>query len=322
MSNKINLPDLNEYRNEFINKGIDLPLSTVPYSEKGLLKELPKVPINKTGWPWTKESKIGNEKCGKPKITIVMPSYNQGEFLEETIRSVLLQNYPNLEFIVIDGGSSDNSKEVLENYSHWLSYWQSEKDNGQGHAINLGFSLASGNLFGWINSDDYYLAGCFELVSNTFLYNSIEFIYGDYLKINFNNKIDYIKSKLVLDRYLRFGGIIPSHSVFWRNSIHQPIWEELNCAVDAELWLRLIPNKKRKFLHYPLSVFRKHKNAKTGNLKYKQMWKDDYENKIWKVYPEVKNWRYLTYEFKLVQWAYKFLNRRKSKITILDKYFE
>ncbi|WP_235678332.1 glycosyltransferase family 2 protein [Cylindrospermopsis curvispora] len=89
-----------------------------------------------------------------PRISIVTPNYNYGQFIEETIRSVLLQGYPNLEYIVIDGGSTDDSVEIIKKYEPWLSYWVSEKDRGQANAINKGFEQATGKIFNWINSDD------------------------------------------------------------------------------------------------------------------------------------------------------------------------
>jgi glycosyltransferase involved in cell wall biosynthesis len=89
-----------------------------------------------------------------PKITIVTPSFNQGEFLEETIQSVLNQGYPNLEYIIIDGGSTDKSVDIISKYSKELSYWVSEKDNGQSEAINKGFRKATGEIVTWLNSDD------------------------------------------------------------------------------------------------------------------------------------------------------------------------
>lgn len=95
-----------------------------------------------------------------PKISIITPNYNYGQFIEETIRSVLLQGYPNLEFIVIDGASTDNSVEKIKKYEKWISYWISKKDSGQASAINKGLKLCSGDLVNWINSDDLLARGC------------------------------------------------------------------------------------------------------------------------------------------------------------------
>ncbi len=100
-----------------------------------------------------------------PRINIVTPSYNQGRFIEGTIRSVLLQGYPNLEYIVIDGGSADGTTDVLRKYEPWLTYWVSEPDRGQSHAVNKGFKLASGEIAAWLNSDDQYLPGTLRTIA-------------------------------------------------------------------------------------------------------------------------------------------------------------
>ncbi|MDO8303698.1 MAG: glycosyltransferase, partial [Sedimentisphaerales bacterium] len=123
------------------------------------LKELPAAPAGKTGWPWTVESPAPalSQITNCPRICIVTPSFNQGEFLEETIRSVLLQGYLNLEYIIMDGGSTDNSVEIIKKYSPWLAYWTSQKDNGQADAIYRGFEKASAEYIGWVNSDDMLL---------------------------------------------------------------------------------------------------------------------------------------------------------------------
>jgi glycosyltransferase involved in cell wall biosynthesis len=100
---------------------------------------------------------------GQPwsRLSIVTPSYNQGQFIEETIRSILLQGYPNLEYIIIDGGSTDSSVGIIRRYEPWLAYWVSEPDRGQSHAINKGFQKASGSILAYLNSDDIYYPGSF-----------------------------------------------------------------------------------------------------------------------------------------------------------------
>src|SRR5262245_39003268 len=122
------------------------------------LADLPPAPPGMTGWPWTVETPrlpaLRADGTPWPRISIVTPSLNQGQFIEETIRSVLLQGYPDLEYIVIDGGSNDASAAIIRKYEPWLSYWISEPDRGQAHAINKGLHRSSGEIFQWINSDD------------------------------------------------------------------------------------------------------------------------------------------------------------------------
>ena len=127
------------------------------------LEELPDPHGNKTGWPWTEETPQLPDRTPDgspwPRITIVTPSFNQGGFIEETIRSVLLQGYPDLEYILIDGGSSDDSLNIIQRYSPFLAYWVSEPDKGQSHAINKGLAKATGQIHAYLNSDDLYEPG-------------------------------------------------------------------------------------------------------------------------------------------------------------------
>ena len=122
------------------------------------LRDLPPPPPGTTGWPWTDESvplpPTMPDGQPWPCVSVITPSFNQGRFLEATLRSVLLQGYPNLEYFVLDGGSTDNSVEILQKYSPWLSYWVSEPDGGQSAAINRGLNMSSGLYATWINSDD------------------------------------------------------------------------------------------------------------------------------------------------------------------------
>lgn len=136
------------------------------------LSNLPSSPPGKTGWPWTEQSdflpetQLSEEPW--PKISIVTPSYNQGQFIEETIRSILLQGYPNLEYIVIDGGSTDETLDVIEQYAPWIDHWVSEPDEGQSHAINKGLTRSSGEIWNWINSDDLLEPGALWSIAQNF----------------------------------------------------------------------------------------------------------------------------------------------------------
>src|SRR5262245_22024528 len=122
------------------------------------LRDLPTLPPGKVGWPWTEESRRLPDEMADgrpwPRITVVTPSFNQGHFLEETIRSILLQGYPELEYFVLDGGSTDSSVDTIKRYSRWLTYWASEPDRGQSAAINRGLRMGSGSHATWTNSDD------------------------------------------------------------------------------------------------------------------------------------------------------------------------
>lgn len=123
------------------------------------IQDLPPPPSGRSGWPWTDASPQLPQKRPDgsewPRITIVTPSYNQGEYIEETIRSILLQGYPNLEYFVMDGGSTDGAVDVIRKYARWIDYWESVPDQGQAHAINKGLKRATGDWFHNVNSDDF-----------------------------------------------------------------------------------------------------------------------------------------------------------------------
>lgn len=140
------------------------------------LLELPQPPSDKTGWPWTVASVPISGGDNWPLISIVTPSFNQGQFVEETIRSVLLQGYPNLEYFVMDGGSTDESVAIIKKYARWIQGWRSHSDGGQASAINEGLEKSKGEIQAYINSDDVYMPDTFARVATEFSNEALKFV--------------------------------------------------------------------------------------------------------------------------------------------------
>jgi len=206
-----------------------------------------------------------------PKITLVTPSYNQGRFLEKTILSVLEQGYPNLEYIVIDGGSTDNSIEIVRRYENQLGHWVSEKDRGQAHAINKGFERASGDIFGWLNSDDYLEAGALHAVAEHALtFRKAGAFVGGGRIVNDEGRESYYKEprELTFDGFCQWldGGDFMQPSCFFRRSAWEaagPLDESIHIALDVDLWLRMVKQVDFQRLDKLLSTSLSHQNAKT-----------------------------------------------------------
>lgn len=308
------LPNLWDYKAQILNKDINYPLKTITAPTTGLLQYIPAISKGKTDWPWNEQTdpELYRKNKNWPKLTIVTPSYNQGQFIEQTIRSVLLQNYPNLEYIIIDGGSTDNTRTIIEKYSPWISYWQSEKDRGQGHAINVGFSIAGGNYYAWINSDDYYLKDTFYKVINLFVKQNVSFVYGYAFNFDFyTKKFQLVKVLPVLDYFIRLPGLVQP-SCFWNVKIHQPIWEELHCSLDYELWLRMLKGNSRKLLKEPLSVATIHADAKTSNPLMDKHWGSDHALICSaEAHGSVRNWSIMITLNRLYIIANRLLRKRK-----------
>jgi glycosyltransferase involved in cell wall biosynthesis len=205
------------------------------------------------------------------KISIVTPSFNSAKFIEDCIQSVLNQNYPNFEHIIIDGGSTDGTIDILTKYPHLN--WISENDKGQSDALNKGFKMASGDLIGWLNADDYYINGTFKLVRTYFLSNpKIDVLYGNCQFVD-ENKNFISKSKTIsINKFLLVNRFyIPSTSTFMKKNIfdqNEFINTSLHYVMDKEFFLRLVyKNKTFKRIPNVLASFRWHdanKSLKSG----------------------------------------------------------
>jgi glycosyltransferase involved in cell wall biosynthesis len=231
------------------------------------LIDLPSSPTNKTGWMWTEVSPQlpdpGPDSHLWPRITIVTPSFNQGRFLEETIRSILFQGYPHLEYIIIDGGSNDNSVDIIKKYEPYLAYWVSEKDRGQAHAINKGFARASGDIYAYLNSDDFFEHGALHSCAQAFRAGH-QWVVGQVQC--WQEGVGYwpfpqLPGKSFTKWFLSCP--IPQAGSFWSAELHHEMGqfsEDLNYIIDYEFWLRLRFIKKIKpfFIDKPIAVYRIH----------------------------------------------------------------
>jgi len=156
-----------------------------------------------------------------PKITVVTPSYNQGDFLEQTITSVLGQNYPNLEYFIFDGGSTDQSVEIIKKYKHHLNFWVSQKDGGQSAAINAGFEMATGDILCWLNSDDYYLPNTLHKIGVLMGQKTNTILFGNCIHINESKHFSYASNvvKSFANHPLELYDPIIQPSSFWTKDV-------------------------------------------------------------------------------------------------------
>lgn len=219
--------------------------------------------------PPSKDSKL------PPRISVVTPSFNQGKYIERTIRSVLDQGYQNLEYIIIDGGSTDESVAIIRKYEERLAYWHSEPDRGQSDAIAQGFARATGDILCWINSDDYYHDGALSTAADVFSRDpEAAFVYGDYHCLYPNGEL-VLKKKVSFDfdiclySYL----MIPQPSAFWRRRAYFDVGgvdRSLHYVMDYDLFLRMgrrLGRRGFRHLRQPLSVFRIHEASKSVSCK-------------------------------------------------------
>jgi len=247
---------------------------TISPMDRRRLVDLPPPPPEKARWPWTQSDvrPAPSESFAWPRVTVVTPSFNQGAFIEETIRSVLLQDYPNLEYFIVDGGSKDSTLEVIKTYEPWIDYWVSERDRGQTHAINKGFARATGDIVAWLNSDDTYEPDAIRTAVRHMLTTGSVVAYGNC------NLIDETGARtgLVVPPPVNFESLLkfwsvecstpPQPAIFFRRAVLDdvgPLDETLRYVMDYDLWLRIARRYSFSYLDAVLGNCRMHSASKT-----------------------------------------------------------
>lgn len=214
-----------------------------------------------------------------PRISVVVPSYNQGKFIEKTIRSIILQNYPDLEIIVVDGGSTDGSVETIRKYADWISFWVSEKDRGQSDAINKGLARATGEIFCWLNTDDFFLPGALFTVAAAYQLNEnpdVQVWVGAADKVDENGNLIYAINPDDLTRESFYhwrnpqkpagkGNFLQPSCFFTRRAweVAGPLNLELQYSMDVHLWLKMAERFRFSAIPEKLAVAVGHSQAKT-----------------------------------------------------------
>lgn len=259
-----------------------------------------------------------------PRISIITPSLNQGKYLEQTIQSILNQNYFNLEYMIIDGGSTDNSIDIIKKYSRHLKYWTSEKDNGQAAALNKGLRHCTGDIFNWINSDDYLEEGALLKIAHIFKENNCDAVAGAVCDFKEGGKVKItINGRLQIDEYLKKEVELTYHqpAVWLRLDRMKEIGtfnENLHYCFDQEYMMRyLLRFENVCYLPDVLAYFRLHETSKSvANAEqfewdfremYKEFW---YSQKNTALEKKAKR-KYLDYEWPLLNRSVNVGDRRR-----------
>ncbi len=216
-----------------------------------------------------------------PKVSVITPSFNQGQFLEKTIQSILEQAYPNLEYIVMDGGSTDNSVSIIRKYEPHLSYWESKPDSGQYDAIQKGFERSSGEIMAYLNSDDLYFPWTLRVVGEIFAkFSKLEWLTTSYIAYTPSEAQFPLISPChnrsqrrffqTRGKLLRQRSFIQQEATFWRRGLWEKAGSRLDAqleyAGDLELWSRFFEHASPVTVNIPLATFRIHDQQKTSDL--------------------------------------------------------
>ena len=248
-----------------------------------------------------------------PKISIVTPNYNKAKYLERTILSVLSQNYPNLEYIIIDGGSTDGSVDIIKKYADKLTYWVSEPDNGMYYAIKKGFEYSTGEIMAWINSDDMYHPGALSIVADIFMeYDDVQWLTGMNTHYDENGRTVRVWSATYfshLSFLMRNYKYVQQESTFWRRSLWNRVGgisTEYKLAGDFNLWMRFSRHEKMYIVNALLGGFRVCDGQLSENIKEYSREAEDIIAKERALVEEGKQIKKLKIRYRVISFIQKF----------------
>jgi glycosyltransferase involved in cell wall biosynthesis len=240
------------------------------FTDTLVASEVPPTPDGKNGWPWHAETIVPPATPDRrpwPRWTVVIPSFNQGRYIEETIRSVLMQGYPDLELIIIDGGSTDETVDVIRRYEPFIRYWESCSDRGQTHAINKGFSRATGEVLSWVNSDDLLAPGAAFAAITQLIADKSDVVGGAVRFFGEGTQSEVARVKPFKGDSMVSGRPYVFHVSFFRASAVKKcgaLREDLHYAMDYEYLVRLSRAAcPCSTVDQVLSHFRVHEASKT-----------------------------------------------------------
>ena len=248
------------------------------------------------GWNNDQLGPTDEKQPSNQKISIVVPTLNHGDTIEHTLLSIINQGDQNYEIIIMDGGSSDNTKDIIDKYRDYITYFESRKDNGQSEAINRGFGFADGDIYAWINSDDYYLPNAFRLVKKTFSENKgIDIVVGSGDVVTKDCQfLKHIKGlEMKRDNLLGWHNDqwIMQQCCFWTAEIWKKsggVDEDLHLLMDYDLWLRFSSLGRSKAIEDRIAIMRYYKEAKTVALRSRMKEEEAYVYAKNRAFPELR----------------------------------
>jgi glycosyltransferase involved in cell wall biosynthesis len=251
---------------------------------------------NMYGWNNDQLGPTDEKQPSNQKISIVVPTLNHGDTIEHTLLSIINQGDQNYEIIIMDGGSSDNTKDIIDKYRDYITYFESRKDNGQSDAINRGFGFADGDIYAWINSDDYYLPNAFRLVKKTFSENKgIDIVVGSGDVVTKDCQfLKHIKGlEMKRDNLLGWHNDqwIMQQCCFWTAEIWKKsggVDEDLHLLMDYDLWLRFSSLGRSKAIEDRIAIMRFYKEAKTVALRSRMKEEEAYVYAKNRAFPELR----------------------------------